>query len=76
MDRIVKEEGWAQNDEIDYNQKLVFSDDESDAAPSASAKGKGNDSKRGHAAASHHEREHIERSLQQQRRDEDNRTRK
>lgn len=31
MDQIVKEDGWVQDDEIDYNQKLVFSDDDSEA---------------------------------------------
>lgn len=31
IDQIVnKEDGWVQDDEIDYNQKLVFSDDDSD----------------------------------------------
>lgn len=74
MDKIVKEEGWTHSDEIDYNQKLVFSDDESDGAPSAPSKGsqnKGNDAKRGNAAQI--DREHKERTLQQQRKDEDNR---
>lgn len=37
MDRIdqiiIKEDGWVQDDEIDYNQKLVFSDDDSDTPP-------------------------------------------
>lgn len=48
MDKIVKE-GWTNNDEIDYNQKLVFSDDESDtAAPPAKGKeNKSGDSRRG-----------------------------
>lgn len=76
MDKIVKEEGWTHSDEIDYNQKLVFSDDESDGAPSAPSKvsqNKGNDSsKRGNAAAQN-DRDHKERTLQQQRKDEDNR---
>ena len=36
IDQIVKEDGWVQDDEIDYNQKLVFSDDDSDTAPSTS----------------------------------------
>lgn len=34
IDQIVKEDGWVQDDEIDYNQKLVFSDDDSDTPPS------------------------------------------
>lgn len=29
----MKEDGWVQDDEIDYNQKLVFSDDDSDTPP-------------------------------------------
>lgn len=33
IDQIVKEDGWSQDDEIDYNQKLVFSDDDSDTPP-------------------------------------------
>lgn len=33
IDQIVKEDGWVQDDEIDYNQKLVFSDDDSDTVP-------------------------------------------
>lgn len=33
MDQIAKEDGWVQGDEIDYNQKLVFSDDDSDTPP-------------------------------------------
>lgn len=34
IDKIVKEgTGWVQDDEIDYNQKLVFSDDDSDTPP-------------------------------------------
>lgn len=33
IDQIVKEDGWVQDDEIDYNQKLVFSDDDSDTPP-------------------------------------------
>lgn len=33
IDKIVKEDGWVQDDEIDYNQKLVFSDDDSDSPP-------------------------------------------
>lgn len=72
MDKIVKEEGWTHSDEIDYNQKLVFSDDESDGAPSApskSSQNKGNDAKR----AAQNDRDHKERTLQQQRKDEDNR---
>lgn len=28
MDSLAKDDGWAKCDEIDYNQKLVFSDDE------------------------------------------------
>lgn len=36
IDQIVKEDGWVQDDEIDYNQKLVFSDDDSDTPPSSS----------------------------------------
>lgn len=40
MDRIdqiiIKEDGWVQDDEIDYNQKLVFSDDDSDTPPTTS----------------------------------------
>lgn len=39
IDKIVKEDGWVQDDEIDYNQKLVFSDDDSDTPPHTS-KGK------------------------------------
>lgn len=73
MDKIVKEEGWTHSDEIDYNQKLVFSDDESDTAPAAPSKGsqnKGSDAKRG---AAQNERDNKERTLQQQRKDEDNR---
>lgn len=38
IDQIVKEDGWVQDDEIDYNQKLVFSDDDSDTPPSTSRK--------------------------------------
>ncbi|CAG9836920.1 unnamed protein product [Diabrotica balteata] len=30
MDEISKDMGWAESDEIDYNQKLAFSDDESE----------------------------------------------
>lgn len=47
IDKIVKEEGWTNNDEIDYNQKLVFSDDESDT-PMPPSKGK--DNKRGNGS--------------------------
>lgn len=36
IDQIVKEDGWVQDDEIDYNQKLVFSDDDSDTPPTTS----------------------------------------
>lgn len=36
IDQIVKEDGWVQDDEIDYNQKLVFSDDDSDTPASSS----------------------------------------
>lgn len=36
IDQIVKEDGWVQDDEIDYNQKLVFSDDDSDSPPQTS----------------------------------------
>lgn len=69
MDKISKDVGWAQSDEIDYNQKLVFSDDESsDTTPATSKGNKGND-KRGGAG---NERD-KERSTQQQRKDEDNR---
>jgi hypothetical protein len=28
IESIAKDEGWAKHDEIDYNQKLQFSDDE------------------------------------------------
>lgn len=38
IDQIVKEDGWVQDDEIDYNQKLVFSDDDSDTPPPTSRK--------------------------------------
>lgn len=45
IDQIVKEDGggWVQDDEIDYNQKLVFSDDDSDTPPPIS---KNRDAKR------------------------------
>lgn len=36
IDHLVKEDGWVQDDEIDYNQKLVFSDDDSDTPPQTS----------------------------------------
>lgn len=38
IDQIVKEDGWVQDDEIDYNQKLVFSDDDSDTPPQTKGK--------------------------------------
>lgn len=41
IDKIVKEDGWVQDDEIDYNQKLVFSDDDdSDTPPPPTTRGK------------------------------------
>lgn len=44
MDQIVKaSDGWVQSDEIDYNQKLVFSDDDSDTPPPPT---RGKDAKR------------------------------
>lgn len=43
IDKIVKEDGWVQDDEIDYNQKLVFSDDDSDTPPPPT---RGKDAKR------------------------------
>ncbi|XP_062555069.1 uncharacterized protein LOC134220102 isoform X2 [Armigeres subalbatus] len=33
IEAIAKDEGWAKDDEIDYNQKLQFSDDESEPSP-------------------------------------------
>lgn len=33
IEAISKDEGWAKDDEIDYNQKLQFSDDESEPSP-------------------------------------------
>ncbi|XP_067205035.1 protein PRRC2B isoform X4 [Linepithema humile] len=36
MDDISRDAGWAAHDDIDYNQKLAFSDDEADADPSKS----------------------------------------
>lgn len=67
MDKIGKEEGWTNNDEIDYNQKLVFSDDESDTPmPQSKGKDKTNDNKRGN--------DNKDRSLM--RKDEDNRSSK
>lgn len=43
MDKIVRSDGWVQDDEIDYNQKLVFSDDDSDTPPPPT---RGKDAKR------------------------------
>lgn len=34
MDDISRDAGWAAHDDIDYNQKLAFSDDENEAEPS------------------------------------------
>lgn len=60
IDKIVQEESWIHGDEIDYNQKLVFSDEEGDL-PLIKAK----DTKR--------EKESKERTPQPQRKDEDSR---
>lgn len=46
IDQIVKEDGWAQDDDFDYNQKLVFSDDDSDTPPPASTSNRNKESKR------------------------------
>lgn len=46
IDQIVKEDGWAQDDDFDYNQKLVFSDDDSDTPPPTSSNKHNKDTKR------------------------------
>lgn len=46
IDQIVKDDAWAQDDDFDYNQKLVFSDDDSDTPPPTSSNKHNKDSKR------------------------------
>lgn len=46
IDQIVKEDGWAQDDEIDYNQKLAFSDDDSDSPPPVTKESRNKEIKR------------------------------
>lgn len=69
MDSIAKDEGWAADDEIDYNKKLVFSDDESIDSPTA----EGPMSMHHHSKEQNDIREHRK-SITPQRNDDDNRS--
>lgn len=41
IDSLAKDDGWAKHDEIDYNQKLQFSDDENlEDAPTTASRAK------------------------------------
>lgn len=46
MDSLAKDDGWAKCDEIDYNQKLVFSDDEDVPVKESKNEKKGNSNNR------------------------------
>lgn len=46
MDTLAKDDGWAKCDEIDYNQKLVFSDDEDIPIKETKNEKKGNSNNR------------------------------
>ncbi len=46
MDSLAKDDGWAKCDEIDYNQKLVFSDDEDVPVKESKHDKKGNSNNR------------------------------
>ena len=73
MDSIAKDDGWAKSDEIDYNQKLVFSDDECmDSNPKDTHQNNKNDKKSATAIRDLQ----MQQQQQQQRQEEDNRTSK
>lgn len=71
MDKLSKDEVWARTDEIDYNQKLVFSDDDlSDSPTPNNASSKSGQSKRG----SDKDKDRDKDKESQSRHNEDNRT--
>ncbi|XP_071644982.1 uncharacterized protein Nocte isoform X10 [Temnothorax longispinosus] len=47
MDDISRDAGWAAHDDIDYNQKLAFSDDEAESEPSKNDEKKDSKEKKG-----------------------------
>ncbi|XP_071563267.1 uncharacterized protein Nocte isoform X8 [Temnothorax nylanderi] len=47
MDDISRDAGWAAHDDIDYNQKLAFSDDEAESEPSKNVEKKDSKEKKG-----------------------------
>lgn len=75
IDAIASDDGWAHADEIDYNQKLTFSDDENDADSGSSghvvyggkgqqqSSNKGNDKKRREEEQRAGKFDHIERFI-------------
>lgn len=68
MDYIAKDtEGWANQDDIDYNQKLHFSDDETvDGPPERTASTQKNDKKHNESHAQAQVRQQQQQQLQQQ----------
>lgn len=65
MDEIGKDMGWAESDDIDYNQTIAFSDDETDATGKMEKRRHSQHSQKQHVQSQQHSQHHYSPNQQQ-----------